>query len=109
MKMTITVEMASGESIDVDVQPVTQVAFEREFKIPLASLGDDPRMEYSYWLAWHASQRGRPNAPTFDAWLETVDGLSSGAESDAEDDADPLAATAPSGGSLPSPSNPAQA
>lgn len=100
MKMTITVEMASGETLEVEVHPVTQVAFEREFKMPLASLGDDPRLEYSYWLAWHASQRGRPNALKFDDWLETVDGLSAGADDpDIEDDADPLGATAPSGGS----------
>lgn len=103
MKMELNVEMASGETVTVNVPPLTQVAFEREFKMPLASLGDDPRLEYTYWMAWHAMTAGRPNKPTFDAWLETVAGLVGGDE----EEADPLDQTAPSGESLPAPSSPA--
>lgn len=100
--MSITVEYVDGRTEEVNVPPVSQVAFEREHKMPLANLGDEPYLMHSYWLAWHGSTAGRQDRPSFEDWLDTVAGLGDGDGGDVA----PLDQTASFGPSLPQPSSP---
>jgi hypothetical protein len=68
-KLEMTVRYLDGTSADVRVLPVTEVAFEREFKKGIASFAEDPHNEHLYWLAWHSCRNGAG----FDAWLETIE------------------------------------
>lgn len=105
---TITIRHTDGSTSEAKVTPTAQVAFERQYKVGIAALGDAStlRMEYMYWLAWFDTTVGRPNRPSFDDWLATVEELVSDVE---EPEPSPLVVTPPSGGSLPLPSNPAPA
>jgi hypothetical protein len=104
---TITVRHNDGTTSEAAITPSVQVAFERHFKTGIAVMADPTtlRMEYMYWLAWYGSTAARKGQPGFDEWLATVAEI----ESEAEEEADPLDGTPPTGGSLPSPSSPAQA
>lgn len=106
--MTLHIELLTGEIQEVPIPPLTQVAFERHYKMAIGNMGDDPKMEYSYWMTWHALHVGRPGKPEFEAWLETIAGLAPDPSSDTEvdPDSDPLDGVGPSGVSLPSPLNP---
>lgn len=101
MKMKLDVELADGTTQRVVVSPVTQVAYEREFKKPIdGTLGT----QGLYWMAWHALRTG----VKFDEWLPELVGADPVDDADDSADFDPLAPTPPSGDSLPLPSNPAQ-
>jgi hypothetical protein len=67
---TMTVEYADGRRNETRVLPVTQVAFERKFKMAFVAAFnvDTPQLEHLYFIAWHASRTGIE----FDDWLETV-------------------------------------
>jgi len=71
MKLEMTIKYLDGTAKDVRVLPVTEVAFEREFKKGLASFAEDPHNEHLYWLAWHAGRNGK----TFDDWLALVESV----------------------------------
>lgn len=105
-QMTMTAHHANGESTTATVLPLHRVAFERHFKVPFASLRDEPFEERLLWLGWNATTSGRPNPPTFDVWLETVTSIDLGGGRDESEDEVPLDRTASSGTSLPSPSSP---
>ena len=100
MKLKLTVEKTDGSTDTVPVRPRTQVAYERHWKTQLSS---EIGMEQLYWLAWHSSG----TVEKFDNWLNNIEAVSADVEADDDeaDDIDPLAGTAPSGTSLPSPSN----
>lgn len=103
-QMVISVNHTGGEVASATVLPVHRVAFERHFKVPFASLRDEPYEERLVWIGWFTTTRGRPNPPGFDAWLETVESVNI---SSSGGDAGPLDETASSGTSLPAPSSPA--
>lgn len=102
--ITITVNHVSGEVASSPVLPVHRVAFERQFKVPFASLRDEPFDERLMWLGYYATTRGRQSPPTFDAWLEGIESVDIDIAV-AEVDDDPLGKTASSGASLPAPSS----
>ncbi len=83
MKFRVTVD---GVERLVAAGPVTQVAFEREHKKSLATLGDAPMVSDLYWLAWHAFCRVSPGM-TFDEFLEHVESV----DPEGDDDPGPLA------------------
>jgi hypothetical protein len=96
MKLQLKVTKSDGSAEEVTVRPVTQVALEREYKIPITEAN---AAEHMYWMAWHSC--GSPGK--YMEWLAKIDDVTPVADGD-----DPLAETPSSGGSLPSPSNPAQ-
>jgi hypothetical protein len=86
IKYKLSVTYENGEKVDVTAGPRTQVAFEREHKVPLSDVitfdsdgvDDDGKpnvtavhfmSSHMYWLAWHASK----SPLGFDDWLDTVD------------------------------------
>ena len=91
LRMTLRVHPVGQPAREVVVKPVTQVAFERHFGVGLASLADDLKIEYIYWLAWDSLRKLGEKPPEFDPWLESVESV----ESVDEDDDDPKV-TAPS-------------
>lgn len=73
----MTVEYADGRTSPVRVLPVSQVAFERHFKTSFPeAFGGRPSFEHLFWVAWHAARTG----VEFDQWLESVAGVSFGAD-----------------------------
>ena len=70
MKFTLTVT-AGDHTTTVTAGPATQVAFEREHNVGIASIATEQRVEHIYWLAWHASKPG----VDFDKWLDSIDSI----------------------------------
>ena len=83
--MTVVVTKTSGPPATYTILPVTIVAFERQFGTGIGSLATDTRMEYIYWLAWHAEKTSGAIVKLFDDWLNDVESV------EAVDDAAPLA------------------
>ena len=73
--MKFQVDMEDGSSSVHVIKPVTQIAFEREYKVGLSALGNDGRMEWLYWLCWHACKIDGVSVPSFDAWSVLVSGV----------------------------------
>lgn len=71
--MKIEVTYLDGRVQTASVLPVTQVAFERNFKCSFVEAFDGtPQLEHVYFLAWHAARTGLE----FDDWLPSVAGIS---------------------------------
>jgi hypothetical protein len=91
----ITVSFVDGAKSEVLVKPRTQIAFERKYNTSIGRAFDPEspagtRLEYSYFLAHHASRASQD----FDVWIDLVDGL----EVEVEGSVDPTPST-PSDGS----------
>lgn len=93
IKMELAIEFVDGTTRDIAVRPITQVAFERHWKIGLASIGEDTHVEHLYWLAWDSLRKSGDRPPEFDPWLETVAAVDV-TNNDDEDDTDPKASLA---------------
>lgn len=89
--MKVTVEKVDGSKDTYPILPVTQVAFERQFKCGLGSLASDARMEYLYWLAWDAEKRAGKVVKPFDGWLDDLVSV------EEEEEAAPLGSPSPTG------------
>jgi hypothetical protein len=70
----ITVKKQDGNPETYNVTPRTIVAFERHFKVGLASaFANEQKMEHLYWLGWDAERVAGKVVPLFDRWLEEVE------------------------------------
>jgi hypothetical protein len=49
------------------------IKFESHFDKSIATLGDDVRLTYMFFLAWSAAKRTGKTELDFDAWAEIVD------------------------------------
>lgn len=90
--MVITVDHSDGSSAKLDIKPSTIVAFERQYGVGLGAIADG-KMEYVYWLAWHAEKLSGAVVKPFEGWLEDIEGV------DLADDAVPT--EAPAGAATP--------
>lgn len=88
--MKVVVEKTDGQKRTYPILPKTQVAFEREFNVGLGSLAVDTRLEYIYWLAWHAEKTSGAVVKLFNDWLDDV------ASVEPEEDQVPLGQQSPS-------------
>lgn len=89
----LAVEYLDGRTVTVRVLPVTQVAFERQFKMSFgAAFSEDskPLMEHMFWVTWHAARTGLE----FDDWLESVAGIPT-SEPEAVDPTSPAVSAGP--------------
>lgn len=69
----ITVSKEGENPETYTVTPRTIVAFERHFKVGLASaFANEQKMEHLYWLGWDAERVAGKVVPLFDRWLENV-------------------------------------
>jgi hypothetical protein len=65
-----TVVEAAGRKVDA-------VKFERQFKMPVSNLFTDGRLytEHLWFFGWCAEKRVNADIPSFDDWMEDVEGV----------------------------------
>lgn len=68
-RVAVDLEFEDGTFDTVILRPATLVATERHFK------GAVPPIEGTLFGCYHQLHRGRPGAPTFADWLDTVAGI----------------------------------
>lgn len=72
IQLDLKVEYQDTTCVTVPVRPVTQVAFERHYKVGVAKVFEDLHVEHIYWLAWDALRKTGAKPPEFDPWLDLV-------------------------------------
>lgn len=95
MRVPITVEYHDGRQVEFSTSPADAVAFERQYDKPITAL--DGRVEYFWFIAWHALTRQKRIELPFEEWLDTVDRVTSDASE--ETDVLPLDLDQPTGSS----------
>jgi hypothetical protein len=80
MQIALTVAYADGSEVKVTAKASDLIAFERHFDQSMTVFGDDTkvRVEWLIWLAWKASTREGLTKVDFDAWVDTIDGITVG-------------------------------
>lgn len=89
INLKLTVKYGDGTAAEVKTGPRTEVEFERKFNVGLVEAfqkEDAMRLEWLYFLAWHASKSKAP----FDDWLDSIETV----EVEGASAPDPSAATA---------------
>lgn len=72
MKINLHIQFEDGTAKDVTCNAADLVAFEREHNISVAKLGDDPRISWLLYLAWHSEKRTGATKDSYDKWLDNV-------------------------------------
>ena len=72
MQLEIKTTYNDGSAHTVPVTPRDQVSFERNFNVAFASVGDDLKFEYIYFLAWSGLTRTGVEIHTFDDFLDLI-------------------------------------
>ena len=72
MKLAITIDGAVHE---VSVRPSDLVSFERTYNLDWNEARQSPKMEYTFFLAWHAAKREALTDLDFEAFLDAIDDL----------------------------------
>ena len=83
MRWPIVVEYDSGKTDNISTGPADVIAFERHFDKPSTAISTG-RMEYFWWIAWHACKRQAKTDLEFDAWMDTVAMVRDGDAKEAE-------------------------
>jgi hypothetical protein len=83
MRWPIVIEYESGRSDNISTGPADVIAFERHFDKPATAVTTG-RMEYFWWIAWHACKRLGKTELEFDAWADTVAMVRDGDAKEAE-------------------------
>ena len=74
MRIALKVTYTDGREQAVMVSAPDLIGFERHYDKPMTTIGTG-RIEYLWWVAWHATKRKALTDLDFDAWLETVDAV----------------------------------
>jgi hypothetical protein len=101
MATTVTVKKIDGSEETYSILPVTNVAFERQYRMGLGQAAKDPHSEHTYWIAWDCERRSGRVVKPFDEWLETVAEVSAKAEDGNPTDGSLMPPTSPDSPSLP--------
>jgi hypothetical protein len=72
MNFNLLVIFLDGSSQEVSGIAADLVAFEAQFDISVSALGQDVKITYLLWLAWHVEKRLGNTKDTFEKWVETV-------------------------------------
>jgi hypothetical protein len=78
MRVNLHIQFENGKSKEITAGAADLVAFEDKFNISVAKLGDDPRMSYLLYLAWHSEHRTKSTELGYEEWLATVTGIGDG-------------------------------
>jgi hypothetical protein len=81
MRVNLHITFDNGKSKEITASAADLVAFEDKFNLSVAKLGDDPRMSYLLFLAWHSEKRTKGTELSYEDWLGTVSSIGDG-ESD---------------------------
>lgn len=76
MQINLQTQFTDGSTKSITAIASDLVAFEREFDLSIARLETNVKLTHLFYLAWHAEKRTKATALDFDAWLETVEGIS---------------------------------
>lgn len=82
MRISLRIHFSDGTTRDVICNAADMVAFENKFDISVVKIGQDSRIGWLLYLAWHADKRLGNTKLDFDAWVDTVDSVG-------DSDADP--------------------
>ena len=77
MKINLQVEI-DGKTTEVVANAADMVAFESKYDISVAQLGQNPKMSYMLYLAWHSLHRQKQTELKFEDWLNEVDSVGAG-------------------------------
>ena len=73
MKINLRVEFEGiKEPKEITCSASDLVAFESKFEISVTNFGDDMKLTYLLFLAWHSEFRRKATTLEFDPWVETV-------------------------------------
>lgn len=72
MKINLHIQFEDGTEKDITAGAADLVAFEDKFNISVVNLGNDPRMSWLLYLAWHSESRTKATKLGYEEWLETV-------------------------------------
>ena len=75
MKINLHIQFEDGTSKDVVCNAADLVAFENEHNISVAKLGDEPRVGWLLYLAWHSEKRTGATKDDYEKWLTTVSNI----------------------------------
>lgn len=76
MQINLQTTFTDGSTKSITAIAADLVAFEREFDLSIARLETNVKLTHLFYLAWHSEKRTKATALEFDAWLETVEGIS---------------------------------
>lgn len=73
MKINLRVEFEGiKEPKEITCSASDLVAFENKFETSVTNFGNDMKLTYLLFLAWHSEFRRKATALEFDPWVETV-------------------------------------
>lgn len=70
--INLQISFVDGTSLEVSTTAADYIKFETHFDKSIATLGDDVRLTYMFFLAWSAAKRTGKTELDFEAWSETV-------------------------------------
>lgn len=79
MRLNLRVTYLDGSAVDVTASAADLVAFEQEWDKSVVKFGEEIRMTDLCWLSWHSLKRRKETDLEFEAWLDTIDSVRSGA------------------------------
>ena len=82
MKMKLDVKYNDGATAAATVAAVDFVRFEETFDRSVAKFGTELKFTDLCWLSWHSLQRKDKNLGEFHAWLDDVEGVTIGEDSE---------------------------
>jgi len=83
MRIALKVSYDDGREQAVMVSAPDLIAFERHFDKPMSVIGQG-RIEYLWWVTWHACTRLSHTTLVFDDWIATVAEIGDDKAADAE-------------------------
>lgn len=94
MRIALKVKFEDGREQAVMVSAPDLIAFERQYDKPTSAVAGG-RIEYLWWVAWHAMKRLTLTSLDFDAWVLTVGEITD--DVDAGKELPPLGSSQPIG------------
>ena len=70
--LNLQISFVDGTSSEVSTTAADYIKFETHFDKSIATLGNDVRLTYMFFLAWAAAKRTGVTEQEFEAWSETV-------------------------------------
>lgn len=94
MRIALLAKYIDGREQTVIVSAPDLVAFERQYDKPMSAVSTG-RIEYLFWVTWHATKRKNLTDLDFDAWLETIENVTD--DPNTETEIVPLESSQPTG------------
>jgi len=71
--LNLQIQFIDGTTQDVSTTAADYIKFESHFDKSIATLGDDVRLTYMFFLAWSAAKRTGQTELYFEAWAGKVE------------------------------------